>query len=244
MANLARSHMSASAAQSEDEDEVSASQSEGEDSISEVGSTCTMTVVSACRSYAAMGLYPTCPTLRIDGIMLDTGCNYFSTIGEKLIHSAILASVRKTKPEYGNLKSIGGLGGHKLTTRGTMPFSFLFGGHLYTLTLHTVNGSDPMLMSHADMDRFGFNYQSGIKVLQRISDSYEAPVEMRNGLPFLLFEATGFFTSSQLRAMHRNLGHPSVEKQMRTIELAEIKDLPKKTREKIKEIHKHCRACK
>ena len=28
--------------------------------------------------------------------------------------------------------------------------------------------------------------------------------------------------------MHRNLGHPSVEKQMRTIELAEIKDLPKR----------------
>ena len=84
--------------------------------------------------------------------MLDTGCNYFSTIGEKLIHSAILASVRKTNPEYGNMKSIGGLGGHKLTTRGTIPFSFLFGGNLYTLTLHIVNGSDPMLMSHADME--------------------------------------------------------------------------------------------
>ena len=98
-----------------------------------------------------------------------------------------------------------------------------------------------MLMSHRDMDQFGFNYQSGHKILERMSDSYQAPVEMRNGLPFLLFETVGFFSTSQLRAMHRNLGHPTIEKQMKILETAGVKDLSADTRKVIESLTKQCK---
>jgi len=80
------------------------------------------------------------------------------------------------------------------------------------------------------LDALGLNYQSFWKVIERVKDSYIEEVDVRNNLPFLVFETTGFFSSNQLRQIHRNLGHPSVEKQMRVIEAADIKHLPKKTR--------------
>ena len=60
--------------------------------------------IIACRSFATMGLYPTQLTLRIDGMMLDTGSNYFSTIGNPLVNASIVASVRKTNPFLKTLK--------------------------------------------------------------------------------------------------------------------------------------------
>ena len=59
--------------------------------------------------------------------MLDTGCNFYSTIGEKLVTAAQIASVRKTIPDFGTPRSISGLGGTKLRTIGKMKFYFLFG---------------------------------------------------------------------------------------------------------------------
>jgi len=79
-----------------------------------------------------------------------------------------------------------------------------------------------MILSHRDMDKFGWNYQSYYKLIERVKDSYYEEVKMRNNLPFLVFETVGFYSSKQLRAIHRNLGHPSVERQMRVIETAEI----------------------
>lgn len=53
---------------------------------------------------------------------------------------------------------------------------------------------------------------------------------MGNGLPFLMFSSNSYFNTKELRAIHRNLGHPSLYKQMMIIEQANIDDLPKNTR--------------
>jgi len=100
-----------------------------------------------------------------------------------------------------------------------------------------------MILSHKDLDRMGLNYQSFWKIIERVTDSYYENVDVRNNLPFLVFETVGFFSSTELRSIHRNLGHPSVEKQMRVIEAAEISDLPSDTRIQLKEIVEHCKAC-
>lgn len=73
-------------------------------------------------------------------------------------------------------------------------------------------------------------YQSLYKVLHRPSDGYTQQVEMRNNLPFLVFHSTGFYTEAQLLTMHRNLGHPSVEKQMKVIENTNFKNIPEGVR--------------
>ena len=216
-----------------DDKDVYSDNDEDDGQSSDSGTNSVVSMIHACRSFAAMGLYPSNPDLRIDAIMLDTGCNYYSTIGDRLVDAACIASVRRTQPIYTKARTIVGLGGAKLTTKGTLQFHFVFGGNMYTIKLHIVAGDDPMLMSHADMDRNGFNYQSWYKVLERVKDAYYEPVEMRSGLPFYVFQAVGFFSASQLRAMHRNLGHPSIEKQMKVIESAEIKDLPPDIREKV-----------
>lgn len=67
---------------------------------------------------------------------------------------------------------------------------------------------------------------------------------MAREIPFLTSDATGFFIDVQLRAIHRNLGRPSGEKQMRVIETADIKNLPADTRKKLEFIVKHCRPCR
>ena len=229
------------------EDDIEDSPTEKEDeededtSGMESGSTCMM--ISDCRSFAAMGIYPSSPMLRVDACLLDTGCNKLSTIGDRLVSAARVASVRSTVPEYKKSATIHGIGGNTTAIKGKMKFHFLFGGELCTILLHIVAGEDPMLLSHADMDMLGLNYQSGYKIVERMSDHYTQDVEMRNGLPFLVFETVGFLSTNKLRAIHRNLGHPSVEKQMKVLETAELEDLPRNTRTELERIVKHCKAC-
>jgi len=66
---------------------------------------------------------------------------------------------------------------------------------------------------------------------------------MRNGVPYLVFASGSYLSTAQLSAMHRNLGHPSLEKQMKVIEAAEIDDLPPKTRKKLAKLIKFCKPC-
>lgn len=89
----------------------------------------------------------------------------------------------------------------------------------------------------------GINYQSLLKIIERPADGYAESAEIRNNLPYLVFSAHGYFSDTQLRAMHRNLGHPTVEKQMRTIENAQVEHLSRATRKRLKEIADSCRAC-
>lgn len=124
-----------------------------------------------------------------------------------------------------------------------MQYYFHFGGKEYEIKLYIVPGAVPLIFAHADLDRMGLNYQSLYKILERPEDGFVEPVEMRNGLPFLMFPSCGYLSACQLRTIHRNLGQPSVEKQMKVIEKADIQDLPKGIRKLVKEIVTHCRAC-
>ena len=66
---------------------------------------------------------------------------------------------------------------------------------------------------------------------------------MRNNIPYLVFTCAGFLTENQLRTMHRNLGYPTLEKQMRAIENANAGHLNEKTRKILKEIVEQCKPC-
>lgn len=100
-----------------------------------------------------------------------------------------------------------------------------------------------MLLCHQDMDELGLNYQTMYKSVTRLSDGFTELVSMRNGLPYLKFSSKSYFSEAQLRSMHRNLGHPSVDKHMKVIEMAKIDDLPRETRKKIEELVRYCKAC-
>lgn len=89
-----------------------------------------------------------------------------------------------------------GIGGSKVSTKGSMEFHFLFGGKMYSVSLYTLPGDDPMILSHRDMDKMGLNYQSFWKVIERVADSYSEPVAMRHNLPFLVFEKWEIFKKS------------------------------------------------
>lgn len=221
------------------DDESHGFEDDGSDSSSES----IVSMISAYRSFAAMGIYPSHPQIRVDAAMIDSGSSHLSTIGERLVRAAQMASVRKTKPNYSQVKSIRGIGNSRVHTKGSMKFYFLFGGEMYSILLYILPGDDPMILSGKDLDELGLNYISYWKLIERVKDSYAEKVDIRNNLPFLVFETVGFFSSKQLRTIHRNLGHPSVEKQMRVIEAAEIENLPRKTRRKIQEIVDHCEAC-
>lgn len=47
------------------------------------------------------------------------------------------------------------VGGAKSTLTGKMKFRFVFGGDMYSITLHILKGDDPMILSQADLDRLG-----------------------------------------------------------------------------------------
>lgn len=87
------------------------------------------------------------------------------------------------------------------------------------------------------------NYQSLYKFLERPEDGHCDSVEMHNGVPYLVLASSGYLNSAQLQAMHRNLGHPSLEKQMKVIESAEISDLPDDTRQRLAELIQFCKPC-
>ena len=61
--------------------------------------------------------------------------------------------------------------------------------------LFVLPGDDPMIISHSDLDRLGVNYQTAYKVVEILDSKYQEPVEMRNGLPFLMFSSISFFTT-------------------------------------------------
>lgn len=66
---------------------------------------------------------------------------------------------------------------------------------------------------------------------------------MWNYLSLLVFPKYSFLSTTQLRNLHRNLGHPSVEKQMKIIENADIDCLPEHVQQRLVELVKHCHAC-
>lgn len=65
---------------------------------------------------------------------------------------------------------------------------------------------------------------------------------MRNLLSLMLFPNYSYLPLFHLRSFQRNLEHPSVEKQMRIMESAELQYLYLDTRKEVLDIVKHCNA--
>lgn len=199
--------------------------------------------VTMCRALAYMGMKPGEDRVSVCGGVIDTGSSILSTIGEALVVSASAVSAIETHVKRDNDPF--SLDGISITveTRGTLQFSFVFGGKMYNLKLYIILGTSPMLICHRDMDRFGLNYQTLKKTITRKSDSYIEKATMINGVPYLMFSFPSYFSAQQLRNIHRNLGHPSVEKQIKVIEAAGVENLSQNTRSMLKKLVEHCHAC-
>lgn len=230
---------------SSSENDNDATESDTEDENHASGNLAVAYHVSAVRSMACLGIRRDHKSFVIDGAVLDTGSSKYSTIGNALVRGAQAASAIPTNPNYHAMKCrIGGIGdAPHVETMGCLKFGFMFGGQIYEIDLYILPGSTPILISHKDLDNMGLNYQTMYKSVTRLSDGFTEPVLMRSGLPFLIFCHQSFFTAAELQSMHRNLGHPSVDKHMKIIESAQIDDLPRGTRKQIDELVRYCKAC-
>ena len=232
------------AAAIEDSDqEKDSEESESEDEEDEFIDESASVYIAAARSMHAMGIPPRHAQTVIDSAVIDTASNILSTVGVELSSFLCVASVRRTKiMTTDGAREIQGVGS-SIKTLGTIMFHFYFGGREYCVKVYVVPGSSPFLLSHRDLDIMGLNYQSLYKVIERPEDGHQERVEMRGNLPHLLFSTYGYFTEVELRNMHRNLGHPSVDKQVKIISDPGIQDLPKSTRQQLIELVKSCSPC-
>ncbi len=179
----------------------------------------------------------------MDSAIIDTGSSILSTFGQQLTNYLRIASAQPTFVGItGNARRIKGLGA-TATTLGTILFYFYYGSRLYNVNVYIVPGCSPFLLCHRDMESLGLNYSTLHKVVDRSDDGYSEPVEMRNNLPHLVFTTPGYLSDAQLQTMHRNLGHSSVDKQMKIIESADMVDLPANTRKQLTNIIKTCHPC-
>ena len=86
----------------------------------------------------------------------------------------------------------------------------------YCADVFIIPWSSPLLLSHKDMGRLGLNYQSLRKIIERSATGYTEPVHMHGNVLWLIFGNPTYFSEAQLRATHRNPGHPAEEKHMRS----------------------------
>lgn len=100
-----------------------------------------------------------------------------------------------------------------------------------------------MIIPCKDLDDLGLNDQTFCKVIERPKDDYTRIFTIHNNLPFSQFTQYTSLSSSQLKNIHRKLGHLHVEKQMKVIEQAEMENLPEFPRREIEKIVKYCSEC-
>lgn len=160
-----------------------------------------------------------------------------------LLPAVQVANTRNVKPKMEEKEIRLNRIGASVENLGTIRFYFLFWGCEYSLQLNIAPGPTPLIISSKDLDVMRFNYQTLYNVVERPEDVYSKKVQMRSYLPFCVFPKYSFLTHTQLQNTHRNLEHPSVEKQMKIIEQADMKYLHNDTRKIIKEIVKHFNPC-
>lgn len=91
-----------------------------------------------------MGINPRDTDIIVDAALVDTVSSVLSTIGERLVQAARVASSRFTRPEFGkNIRTIGGIG----ATKSKMNFFFQFGVREYKINLYIVPGITPLIFS-------------------------------------------------------------------------------------------------
>lgn len=195
--------------------------------------------VSTTRAAIAMGAAPCDSRIIVDAAAVDAGSSVISSIGVNLVTGLRATCVKPTKLIPCTRILYGSDGPAKVI--GTIKFWFYFGGKMYTVMVHVIPGDTPLIFSHRDLDEMGFNYQSKYKIIERPTDGHYEAVEMRRGLHHLVFSRAGFFGEAHLRTMHRNLGHPTLEKQMKVLENANVSDVDGKIQAVLKEIIEHWR---
>ena len=160
----------------EEETDTDRKKDESEDDFDGDDSNSAVSYVSLTHTLACANIHPRESNFVVDAGLIDTGSLTISTIREVLVPAAMVAIVRKVKPEKGFSRRIGGLGS-KITAIGQLPFCFFFGGEGYRIGLHIVTGDTPLIISRKDMDEMGLNYQSLYKIIERPSDGYKEQME-------------------------------------------------------------------
>lgn len=178
----------------------------------------------------------------VDGDFMDTRSNIISSVRLSLLPAVKIAKIRNMKLDMKDNKSFLNGIGEPVDTLRTIDNSFHFVGLKYSVTLKINSGNTPLIISHKALDDMGVYNQSYHKIIETVDDGYSELVKMKNYLSFLVCSKYRFLTRAQLWNIHRNLGYPSVEKQMKIIEQAGLEDIPEDTGREEQRLVKYCEA--
>ena len=175
---------------------------------------------------------------QFQGFIPDTGAAILSTVGERqaLALKRLLPDLQisRTTEDSNNIK----FGDKSSRVTGSVNVETPVG----TIKFHIINIDTPFLISLADMDRLKLHYNNLENVL--IQGNNRIPVIRKWGHPFLMLSPEEgmidcHLTEQELRQIHRRLGHPSVPRLAKVLELSgndvEV--------DVLKEIAKFCHQC-
>ncbi|POS81768.1 hypothetical protein EPUL_006472, partial [Erysiphe pulchra] len=154
------------------------------------------------------------------GIMIDTGAARWSTAGEAQVQAlkAQRTGIQIDRSTAGQVKVQFGIG--VTTSIGSITLPTVIGNILFQV----LPSDTPFLLSIKDMDSLGVKFDNLRNVL--VHGKNEIPVIRKFGHPFLLLEditasSFGFndcyLTETELRRLHRRLGHPSTARFVRVL---------------------------
>ena len=155
------------------------------------------------------------------GIMPDTGAAGVSTAGRPQFQALqkIDPTVQLDVSTAGK-HSIRGVGKGELSSEGTIHVQTPLG----TIRFEVLPAAIPFLLCIADMDKLGVIFDNINNVL--IQGNKRVPIVRKFGHPFMLLHDPGrslaysHFTETELRQLHRRLGHPASQRLITALQRA------------------------
>lgn len=111
--------------------------------------------------------------------------------------------------------------------------------------MHVVKADVPILVCIEDMDYMGVYLNRLEDKLVHPSSGTPAKIVRKNGHPFLVFSPSSscFFTTVELKRLHRRFGNPSHDKLANLLDRADIEHVNSENRKGLRSIEQECSAC-
>ena len=120
-----------------------------------------------------------------------------------------------------------------------VPMHRLFVSH----RLEVVDVNVPMLLGMDFLDKHGLIIDVTRNLLVHQSSNSSQPLSRKHGHVYIEWDSDMLFTYEELRKMHRNFFHPTVNNLMNLFKRARIQDLPADTRASLEDIASRCDTC-
>ena len=178
------------------------------------------------------------------GIMLDTGAAKGSTVGEEQFQAYCKFIGREDfmdRSRTSNCK----FGFALAKGVGIARVEFPVGTLTFSATFHVIDKQTPFLLCINDMDRLGIYLDNLDNAVVHKKSGENMSIYRLGSHPFLLWNPKihCFFTSMELRRLHRRFGHPHADKLYNLLKRAKPADANEDTRANLERITKHCSQC-